>query len=463
MRTQRLRLASGLGILAVAAAGCATVEKARPGLPVPQHVFAPAHPELSAPDESPASDEAYTVSAPASLFDERGTLAMWFRLDDPIRGEHPTITLLDGDAIRVEITGYSHSVRFLVIHGPAMTGPPVDGNERAYIYAQDFTHLEGGRWYSMALTWDTSDYQRIAFHLDGVRQGTQFPFLRPGQLKAADRDVSIRVGGDGVTCSGPAVYAEALSEAELTAVFNGLGRYRYIDEGLNCPGGTFAPADVDFAHPVYATQFDDPAEIEHWRLEGGFRKRIEGGRLVLENGPPPGEAGPEAKHLVCWLNRETPADFLLEFTYRPEDRRRGLAIAFVNARGRGGEGIFDSSLAPRDGTFSQYTNGDVDSYHVSYWAGGRGTANLRKNAGFYLAAIGEDYVTRGPADAFQTVRIYKHGGRVRLTVDDLLALAFDDDGRTYGPVHAHSGWIGLRQMAHTRSAEYGHLKVFPLK
>jgi hypothetical protein len=72
-------------------------------------------------------------------------------------------------------------------------------------------------------------------------------------------------------------------------------------------------------------------------------------------------------------------------------------------------------------------------------------------------------MTSAPADQFQTLRIYKRGGRIRVTVDDVISVAWDDDGKTYGPVWTHSGWIGLRQMAHTVHCEYGHLKVFRLK
>ncbi len=37
------------------------------------------------------------------------------------------------------------------------------------------------------------------------------------------------------------------------------------------------------------------------------------------------------------------------------------------------------------------------------------------------------------------------------------------DGVTYGPVHTHSGWIGLRQMSHADYGEYGHLTVYRLR
>ena len=122
----------------------------------------------------------------------------------------------------------------------------------------------------------------------------------------------------------------------------------------------------------------------------------------------------------------------------------------MNKPSRGAsESIFDPALAPRDGLFKLYHSGDLNCYHISYWAAGRGTANCRKNRGFHLVAEGKDLVTDGPAGTFQTVRIYKRGGKIRCTVDDVLSVAYDDDGTTFGPVWTHGGWIGLRQMGHT--------------
>lgn len=221
-------------------------------------------------------------------------------------------------------------------------------------------------------------------------------------------------------------------------------------------GRQFIPTDVNWSNAVYQTTFDDPAELENWKLEGGKRMSVENGKLVLET---TGEDDP----LVCWLKAEAPADFLLEFTVRPQNRKQGLNIVFFNARGIHGESIFDPLLKPRDGTFKQYTQGDLNNYHISYWAAARGTAHVRKNPGFGQVANGKDLIAGAPADAFQVVRIYKRGGKIRLMVDDIIAVAYDDDGKKRGPVWTNSGWIGLRQMAHTIRCEYDHLKIFPLK
>lgn len=228
-------------------------------------------------------------------------------------------------------------------------------------------------------------------------------------------------------------------------------------------GQSVVPADVDWAHPVYTTTFDNDDALADWKMEGGRRMSIVDGRLVMESDPSGPKPAATDNHLVCWLTKEMPADFLLEFKVRPQDRTKGLNIVFFNARGLHGESIFDPALKPRSGIFAQYHSGDLNNYHISYWAGERGTANVRKNAGFQLVATGKDLVVRAPADAFQTIRLYKRGGTIRFIVDDVIAVAFDDNGETYGPVWTHTGWIGLRQMAHTVRCEYDDLKIYPFK
>jgi hypothetical protein len=228
------------------------------------------------------------------------------------------------------------------------------------------------------------------------------------------------------------------------------------------PKELFVPRDVDPV-PVYRSDFADPRALGDWVLEGGKRMFLAGGRLVLESAPGNVREETGADHLVCWLKREMPADFLLEFAVCPQNRKQGLNIVFFNTRGAGGQEIFAPSLAPRNGYFAQYHSGDLNGYHASYWAAGRGTAHIRKNQGFHLVSVGEDLVTAAPQGKFQTVQIYQRGGRIRLMVDGGVSVAWDDDGKAYGPVWNHSGWIGLRQMAHTVRCEYGYVKVFRLR
>jgi hypothetical protein len=153
-------------------------------------------------------------------------------------------------------------------------------------------------------------------------------------------------------------------------------------------GERFTPSDVDYGNPVYESSFDNQAVLDDWRLEGGKRMSIAEGNLVLESQP----TDDDRNHLVCWLAKEVPADFLLEFSVRPQNRKKGLNIVFFNARGINGESIFDPTLQERNGVFKQYHSGDLNNYHVSYWAGDRGFSNLRKNRGFHLVSSGKDYI-----------------------------------------------------------------------
>jgi hypothetical protein len=225
-------------------------------------------------------------------------------------------------------------------------------------------------------------------------------------------------------------------------------------------GEKFVPTDVDTAHPLYHTSFDTPASLQDWRLEGGKRMSVANGSLVLESDATEGERS--KNHLVCWLDRELPGNFLLEFTVRPAQRDQGLNIVFFCTRGLNGESIFDPALKARAGQYPQYHSSDLNGYHISYWKGGGAEPNLRKSRGFHLVAQGANLVHGAPKDAFQTIRVYKRGERIRLMVDDVVALAWDDDGKAFGPV-LQSGWAGLRQMGHTGRCEYGHFTVYALK
>lgn len=230
--------------------------------------------------------------------------------------------------------------------------------------------------------------------------------------------------------------------------------------------------DVDFSHPVYAADFSDPKFVEDWILEGGASLEMSGGKLILKNGKGP-DGLVKPKPLVCWFKQELPADFLIEFSVCPRDRKEGLAIVFFSARGVDGNSVFDAALARRTGDFKQYHSGDLNNYHISYWSGstrerdaGKGTppsSHVRKNFGFHLVAQGEDLVGTGTEGQFQTVRLFKKGGVIRLYVDDVLAVSYDDDGKKFGPVLDRPGWFAFRQMPHTGYASYGKFAVYPLK
>jgi hypothetical protein len=411
-----------------------------------------------APGGTVVANQPYEITVPPSLLGQKGTCALWIKLDEAMAKKVGRTQVITSDALEffLDARGTSTFVLWHIIG--KMNGRGPDGEARLFWIGAEMTHLDAGRWYHVAFVWDAEDPERNGVFVDGIRQADNARYAYPGQVRPAGRPIEMRIGAPGVMVSALNFYEDSLDETMLRRICQSAGHTGYTDEGLRFSGQRFVPQDVDRDHPVYRTEFDDPAELANWKLEGGYEASIDNGRLVLTTSPPEGEA----RHLVYWLTRQMPADYLLEFEFKPADRHKGLAIVFLNARGVHGESIFDEALAPRDGTFRQYTNGDVNSYHISYWAGGRGSANVRKNSGFHLVAIGKDLVWTDQPDSFQKISVYKRGGLIRLMVDDVVSVEFDDDGKTYGPVHPHAGWIGLRQMAHTGSAAYERLAVYPL-
>ena len=263
---------------------------------------------------------------------------------------------------------------------------------------------------------------------------------------------SLHVGGPGIAVDDLRVYDEALDEAQLGSLVALTPPSRFAGEGM-LPGD----AALDLSHvkkePVYEDTFDSDAALKDWVLEGPGRVWVQDGRMMMTSHLPD-----RGKHMVNWCRHDFPADFVCEWDFR-RTVQTGLTIAFFCARGTAGQDIFDPSLAPRDGTFRHYILGDVNSYHISYYACGRESTNMRKNSAFYLTAVGKDRVTPEPVDKWHRITILKHGNKVRLAVNGVLCLAFDDDGKTYKPVWGE-GKIGLRQMAHTHTGMYDNFRVY---
>ncbi|MCF7837715.1 MAG: YesU family protein [Candidatus Marinimicrobia bacterium] len=229
--------------------------------------------------------------------------------------------------------------------------------------------------------------------------------------------------------------------------------------------------EADFSRPLEVVNESELFEGERrvalpegreWVLEGeGARAWTEGGRLHLANRTATGRA----THAVLWNTRAFPADFLLEFGFAPADANLGLAIVFFAARSRAGGGIFDLALPARQADFPNYHTGELDCYHVSYWAidpkgRTRGFANLRKNHGFHVLGDGADLIA-GQGAGPHRVRLLKVGGHIQLEVNGQVALDRRDDGQQFGPVLG-GGAIGLRQMKHSGAGSYTHFKLWEI-
>ena len=162
----------------------------------------------------------------------------------------------------------------------------------------------------------------------------------------------------------------------------------------------------------------------------------------------------EPGNVVLWNTRKFPGNFLLELGFSPKDSNKGLAIVFFCATGRDSSDIFDLKQARRDGYFKKYHSGDINCYHVSYWAMPRKTTNLRKNYGKHLVASGKDNIGgQGPGP--HNVRLLKVDGKIQLETRGQLVLSWQDHGNILS-----DGSIGLRTQALSEKVSYTRMKVW---
>lgn len=196
-------------------------------------------------------------------------------------------------------------------------------------------------------------------------------------------------------------------------------------------------------------------------------------------------------HLVLW-NKQVmlPESYMISYNFEPKTPI-GLGILFFSASGlgeqEGGQDIFSPALNKRTGIFSQYTKGDINSYHISYWAnnaavGKRASCNLRKNPGFYNLASGVDPSVAKLDYSQQEMTLEKHRielikikNRIVFFVNGIKVIDYEDQGvndtldaqgqptgKTIDTGLYHKGGrFGFRQML-SLAAQYSDLKIFSL-
>jgi len=223
---------------------------------------------------------------------------------------------------------------------------------------------------------------------------------------------------------------------------------------------------------VYNNPLAQPSDLAGWRMEGDGKASFSNDRLRLEGTRDPGldtdQAANQLANLVFWCPVEFADNILISWDFWPVEEP-GLCILFFAARGQNGEDLFDSSLVPRSGPYSQYHHGDINALHISYFRRRYPTAdrnfctcNLRKSHGFHMVAQGADPIpcVRDAIGPY-AIEVLKAGPRVRLRINGLTILDWSDDGQTYGTV-LDGGKIGFRQMT-PMIGEYANLTVQPLE
>lgn len=189
------------------------------------------------------------------------------------------------------------------------------------------------------------------------------------------------------------------------------------------------------------------------------------GEVEFSNGWMKMSSTKEKGHHVFWCPQEFPASFIAEWEVQNLRTKVGLCIVFFSAKGLNGEDIFDISLPKRDGTFTKYTKGAINNYHISYYANskdhpGRETAHLRKNKGFHK--VQEDAMGIPiHSQTIHKIQLVKFDGTIQLFIDGRKAIDWVDDGQKLGEI-LQAGKIGFRQMKWTQF-NYRNFNVWECK
>jgi hypothetical protein len=196
---------------------------------------------------------------------------------------------------------------------------------------------------------------------------------------------------------------------------------------------------------LYHSPMSDATDIAGWQMEGP-------GILEFRDGWMEMRSPEEQSHHVLWCPQQFPESFIAQWEAQNLRTDAGLCIIFFAAANLNGGNIFEPELPTRDGSFKQYTHGEIRCYHASYYANAphnpdRAQTNLRKNPGFHLLQEGEMGIPT-TSKAIHTITLVKDKNHIRLWVDDRMVIDWKDDGETGGSPHG-SGLMGFRQMQWT--------------
>lgn len=213
-----------------------------------------------------------------------------------------------------------------------------------------------------------------------------------------------------------------------------------------------------------------PPDDAVWVAEGAGGAVIRKGKLwvypfPLDNKGRPLKDSPRS-HMVVWNTAWFPEDFLLEFVVNHQNSDNGLTIVFFCATGPEGTDIFDLSLPPRKGIFSNYNKGAIINYHDAYWSRNRNadgsyrdervTNRLRKNPGANLVAQGIPNTDKH-ADRDYVVRILKFRNHIEVEIDGVKVVVWDDPDAPHG-----RGRIGFRSMEGIERVSYDEMRVWKI-
>ena len=383
----------------------------------------------------------------------RGTVAFWFKADHNYAsgGQEKAIRVPMVEIDNVGAVVFEARNNLVRLSMEWAKGIPTRGGGLQILLPE----FPGEEWHHFAAHWDAEKGRMNAF-LDGTPYYWVDESLPPWKMKRSGSKVHIHA--DRFPLAQVGVSDCLIEEKEIRDIAGQeyLGRLDHLMGAKD-----LGRLDVEGmkGELLYQTDFSSEESVQGWKLEGpGILEFSKDGMIMASRMPD----GPEG-HVVFWCPETFPDRFIAEWTFKRLSPT-GLCIAFFAANGKDGKDLFDPSLAARNGAFAGYINGDIDCYHISYYANTpeapRRTTNLRRNSGFYLLASGPAGVLPD-AEGVQQITLIKNHGRIRMAVDGKLIIDHTDEGGSWGEVLG-SGKIGLRQMQWTRGL-YNGFKVYQLR
>lgn len=206
---------------------------------------------------------------------------------------------------------------------------------------------------------------------------------------------------------------------------------------------------------VYENSFSSKADLNDWRLEGAAKALIRDNRLEMYS--------PDQKsHHVFWCPQELPSNFMAEWEMQNLNPKAGLCIVFFAAKGVNGEDVMDPALEKRTGVFSQYTKGDLNNYHISYYTNNpkkpnRPFSHLRKNKGFKTVQYGARGIPVSSTATHQ-LQLIKKENHISMSVDGREIINWKDENKELGLPLAE-GKFAFRQMQWSHFT-YKNLKIW---
>jgi len=385
---------------------------------------------------------------------EQGTLMFWYRTDVPNPAQ-PEDTVQHRPLTAGAACGPTVSMTQAWNQGSLRVGNPWNKTHSPGA-GSVYSHFTPGKWYHVACTWHRADTDVCLWLFGQPQADTLGKWAASLRLTDEPWAEALQVGCVTGVVDDLRIYDRAMTGEQIAAAGE------YGDGECMCDEGriffdTMLDADSIKGDLLVEETFDEPWE-KNWVLEGPGTLTQEDGRLRMQERFK--EEG--GNHIVLWHKQTFPKDFIAEWEFTPNEVS-GLCIVFFCAAGRNGEDLFDPSLAERDGTFTGYTLGDINCYHISYF---RNTCArspncaLRKNWGFYRASAGHDFIPL-EVGATSKLTLVKRDAHIQLAINGHVSIDWVDDGVSRGAVWG-AGKIGLRQMM-TTDGWYDNFRVWAVK